>query len=168
MFDQRQGPLLTESEYLALAYHYSLKSLDPSTQVGACIIDAEGKILSYGANNLPFGIKWTEDRYQRPVKYDWVEHAERNAIYRAAKQGYKTDGTIMYTTWFPCGDCARAIIQSGIKEIVLHKEGRGAVEHWAESLTIARCILDEAGVIMRYISGTFDIPVRFNGETIIV
>ncbi len=90
-------------------------SEDESTKVGAVIIGSGNTILSTGWNGLPRGIKQTDRRInERPYKYKWFEHAERNAIYNAARNGVRLEGSIMVVKWYPCSDCARAIIQSGI------------------------------------------------------
>ena len=106
---------------LRKAYNYaSIVSSDLNTQNGAIIVN-NGEIISMGANSIPLNVKIDDNRLKRPDKYNYIEHAERNAIYNAAKQGKSTYGATMYCPWFACTDCARAIIQSGIKKVVGHK-----------------------------------------------
>lgn len=82
------------------------------------MVNASGKIISYGCNTLPEGVPH-EDRFlQRPAKYDWTEHAERNAIYKAAREGVSTQGCTMVLPWFPCIDCARGMVQAGVKRVI--------------------------------------------------
>ena len=69
------------------------------------------KIISVGCNTFPKGFPHIQER---PAKYSWIEHAERNAIYTAARNGVGLEGSSMYLNWYPCVPCARAIIQSGI------------------------------------------------------
>ena len=114
--------------FMALAYLTASKSKDPSTKVGAVIVAEGNSIISTGYNGLPRGVNDDPKLYyrnnQRPSKYFWYEHAERNAIYNAAKQGIILNNTIIITPGIPCVDCLRGIIQSGIKAIFTHKEWR--------------------------------------------
>lgn len=99
------------------------KSKDPNTQVGCVIVGKNNQILSTGYNSFPCGINDdVPERRERPEKYLWIEHAERNAIYLAARSGTALEGSTMYMDGIPCVDCARGIIQSGIKKIIYSKE----------------------------------------------
>ena len=102
-----------------LANNVKLKSKDKRTQIGAIIVGNDNEIVSTGYNSFPRGIDDTNlERQERPEKYFWFEHAERNAIYNAARIGVSTKGTTMYLShWFPCADCARGIINAGITTI---------------------------------------------------
>ena len=102
-----------------LANNVKLKSKDSKTQIGAIIVGNDNEIVSTGYNSFPRGIDDTNlERQERPEKYFWFEHAERNAIYNAARIGVSTKGTTMYLShWFPCADCARGIINAGITTI---------------------------------------------------
>lgn len=101
-----------------LAKVVSLKSKDRSTKVGCVIVGKDQEIRTTGFNGFPRGFNDDVDsRHDRPEKYIWTEHAERNAIYNAAKVGIPLDGCTAYITMFPCPDCTRALIQAGIKEI---------------------------------------------------
>lgn len=108
--------------FLEGVYWVASKSKDPKTKIGAIIVK-DKHIVSTGYNGLPIGV---DDRItartERPEKYKWFEHGERNAIYAAAKFGISTEGAILYTNALPCADCARGIIQSGIKTVVIHKQ----------------------------------------------
>lgn len=106
-----------------LANNVKLKSKDSKTQIGAIIVGKDNEIVSTGYNSFPRGIDDTNtNRQERPEKYFWFEHAERNAIYNAARIGVSTKGTTMYLShWFPCADCARGIINSGITTIYCDK-----------------------------------------------
>jgi len=126
-------------------------SRDPSTKTGAVIVDDEHNVRSVGYNGFPRGVDDTiESRYVRPEKYKWMEHAERNAIFAAALHGTPTGWCSMYTAWHPCSDCARAIVQSGIKAVIIdgrkYKGDSDADARWAEDFVIARQILQEGGV----------------------
>lgn len=101
--------------FMSIALTVSKKSKDQSTQVGAIIVGPGNEIISTGFNGMPRGVNDdVPERHERPEKYFWMEHAERNAIYSAAKIGVPTKGCRMYCTHPPCMDCGRGIIQSGI------------------------------------------------------
>jgi len=129
------------------------KSKDPSTKVGCVIVGDDNAILSMGFNGFPRGVdEHNPARWKRPEKYNWVEHAERNAIYNAARHGINLSGSRAYLNWEPkpCADCTRALIQAGIKEIVGPNRpfsGKGAGKHY--SIDHADVMLREAGVIQR-------------------
>ena len=94
-------------------------SKDRSRQFGAVIVDERQTMVAMGWNGFPRGINDdVDERHERPDKYLWTEHAERNAIFNAASNGVKTAGCTMYVRWYPCAQCARAIIQAGISKIV--------------------------------------------------
>jgi len=95
-----------------------------------------------------------------------VEHAERNAIYLAARNGQFTRGAIMYAPWAPCDNCARAIIQAGIQELVGHQQIMDKTpDRWKESIDLAQGMLNEAGVKYRLIDEFLDAPeVLFDGK----
>ena len=92
----------------------------------------------------------TKKRYEKPQKYMWVEHAERNAIYTAGRNGISLDGCKMYVTYFPCCDCARAIIQSGIKEVYSPKPD-WSHHKWGESWKVSKQMFNECGVKIKFI-----------------
>lgn len=119
----------------------SIKKLsdDRKTQVASLIVNRNNDIISYGVNSLPDGVIYNEERCTSPLKNHWMMHAERNALYKAARLGISTMNANMYCTYFPCADCSRAIIQGGIKKLYTekpdfnhHKWG----ESWIESLTM--------------------------------
>jgi dCMP deaminase len=110
------------SWFLEGVYWVASKSKDPKTKIGALIVK-DRHIVSTGYNGLPIGVDdQIPDRKERPEKYKWFEHGERNAIYAAAKYGISTEGATLYTNALPCADCARGIIQSGIINVYIHKQ----------------------------------------------
>jgi len=111
----------------------------------ACLIVKDNNIISHGINVLSNGVKIREERVTKPMKYRWVSHAERNAIYNAARLGIKTDGAKLYCTYFPCADCARGIIQAGISEIYTNKPDFNH-HKWGESWVDAIVMFRESGV----------------------
>ena len=125
-------------------------SKDTSTQVGAVIVDNENTILSVGYNGFPRGVDDSiEERFERPIKYMYTEHAERNAIYNAVRNGLQLKGAKIYIPWCSCADCARAIIQSGIRTVVM-REPDYDVPKWGEHFAIAIEMYKESGVDVIY------------------
>lgn len=157
---------------LETAYRHAMfNATDPSTQNGAIIIDDNGSPLAIGANHLPRGVVDKPERWERPGKYQFVEHAERNCIYDAARKGVATEGKIMIVPWHSCADCARGIIQAGIKLVIGHQLTNDLTPpHWKESITVAWKMLEEAKVEMKWYTGKVnlkdDIKIRFNGQII--
>ena len=110
------------ADSLALAWTTLVVGKRLELKIGAIIVK-DKRIISTGYNGIPIGVSDDlEPRHDRPEKYKWYEHGERNAIYSAAKHGISTNDAILYTNALPCADCARGIIQSGIKEVYIHKQ----------------------------------------------
>ena len=129
------------------------KSKDTSTKIGCIIVGTNHEIISTGFNGFPIGVSEEPDRLERPMKYMFTEHAERNAIYLAARRGVSLSNSILYVTEFPCADCARAIIQSGIREVRIDstKYRPDFDDRWKESMDVAKTMFNEAGVIVKII-----------------
>lgn len=165
-FDAYNGP--TYRAWLTQAYqHAANKSKDKSTQLAALLVHPEQGLVAAAVNEFPKRIEVTDERLERPAKYEYTEHAERNVIFRCAERGFSTSGLIMYCPWYSCIDCSRAIIQAGIKEVVGHKEMYNQTpDHWNESVDKGIAMLEEAGIRTVYWSGKIgnDISVRMNGE----
>lgn len=154
----------------------AIYSTDPSNQNGAVLWDpVKEKIVCKSANFFPNGVKETVERWIRPDKYFYVEHAERNVIYKAASLGIKTEGLVLYAPWISCSDCARGIVQSGIKEAVgaifdlplkrLSREGQRGGEQWDKTNMIGEQIMTEGGVIIRrYKFPKFGFKIRIDEE----
>lgn len=100
-----------------LAFQAAKRSKDPSTQVGAYLVDSTNQPLSFGYNGFPRGVADTNARWERPEKYRWVIHGEVNAILNATKAGRPISDSTLYTTLFPCSKCALVLAQSGITTI---------------------------------------------------
>lgn len=138
--------------FLRICSSASRLSKDQSTQLGAVIVGPDKEIRSTGYNSFPRGIEDHFDyRQQRPQKYFYFEHAERNAIYNAGRVGVPLKGSTLYCKWPPCADCARACIQVGIVEIV-YEEMPTNRPGWMESFAAAQEMLNEAGIRLRRIN----------------
>jgi len=141
-----------------LAHTVKLKSKDKNTQIGAIIVGKDKEIISTGYNSFPRGINdEIPSRQERPEKYFWFEHAERNAIYNAARIGVSTDGTTMYLNCgIPCADCTRGIINAGIVRIFCERGEHGAKGiKWEESAERSWDMLEEAGVEVCFYDNEF-------------
>ena len=140
------------------------KSKDPSTKVGCIITTNNNSIVSTGFNGFPIGVtdKNIEDYgYKRDIvkeryvnrknKLMYMEHAERNSIYLASRRGIPLEGCKIYISWYPCCDCCRAIIQTGIKEIIIDgrnydEDDKYWQERWKESIEVTKIMLKEAKI----------------------
>lgn len=113
--------------FLDIAHCVSKKSKDQITQLGAVIVGPDREIRSTGYNSFPRGINDNlPERQERPEKYFWIEHAERNAIFNAARAGISTNGCSIYlTSLIPCAECARAIINAGIIKVYCVASNQG-------------------------------------------
>ena len=109
--------------YLDICKVVAARSKDPNTQIGCVIVGPNHEIRSTGYNSFPRGIRDdVPERLVRPTKYLWIEHAERNAICNAARAGTATEGCTIYVEIMPCMDCARAVVQAGIIQVVVSAE----------------------------------------------
>jgi dCMP deaminase len=170
---KKENENITDKEILAKVYAFAKNnSGDESTQNAAFLVDDDHNIIIRSTNSLPYKIKSKPERLVRPTKYQYFEHAERNVIYEAAKEGIRTNGLTMYVPWYSCTDCARAIIQAGIKKVVGHKKIMDATpDRWKESIDVALNMLKEAGVECVFYEGDItekdDISIMFNDQKFI-
>jgi dCMP deaminase len=135
--------------FLKMTELVASKSKDTSTKCGCVIVNQDHAILTTGYNGLPRGCAESDFRNTRPQKYAYYEHAERNAIYNAARIGVSLLDSTAYVTGPPCCDCARGLIQSGVS-LIVHKDIQ-MDPRWAESLERAREMIKEAHVILRLV-----------------
>lgn len=110
--------------FMGLAHLSALRSKDPNTQVGACIVDEDNKVVSIGYNGMPRGCKdenmpWEREGDFLHTKYAYVVHAELNAILNSPRS---VKNCTLYVSLFPCNECAKAIIQAGIKKIIYESD----------------------------------------------
>ncbi|MBQ7889612.1 MAG: dCMP deaminase family protein [Erysipelotrichaceae bacterium] len=117
---KREKVLSWDEYFMGLAHLSALRSKDPSTQVGACIVDENNKVVSIGYNGLPMGCSddefpWGREGGMLESKYAFVVHAELNAILNSPRSLH---GCSLYVSLFPCNECAKAIIQSGIRRVI--------------------------------------------------
>lgn len=122
---KRTNYISWDEYFMGIAVTSAMRSKDPSTQVGACIVNPQQKVVSIGYNGMPSGVddnqvSW-DNKEGLDSKYLYVAHAELNAILNA-KDGSALQQTKLYVTLFPCNECAKAIIQAGIKEVIFAED----------------------------------------------
>lgn len=115
--------LTWDDYFMSMVYLVATKSKDNRTHVGAVVVGPDNEIKTTGYNSFVRGLNDNvPERQEKPEKYNWFEHAERNSIYNATLIGVSLKGCKMYTNGVPCTDCARGIIQSGILEVIVDRE----------------------------------------------
>ncbi|MBP3799767.1 MAG: dCMP deaminase family protein [Bacilli bacterium] len=150
MSGKREEYLSWDEYFMSLAILSSGRSKDPNTQVGACIVDDNNHILSMGYNGAPIGFdddkfSWAREGKTLDTKYPYVCHAELNAIlnYRGSRHDFI--GSRIYVDLFPCNECAKAIIQSGISEVIYLSDKYNGTD----GNIAAKKMFDECGVIYK-------------------
>ncbi|RLG16245.1 CMP deaminase [Candidatus Pacearchaeota archaeon] len=143
--------------FMTMVYLVASRSKDKRAHIGAVVVGPKNELRSAGYNGFVRGLNdFVPKRYEKPEKYHWFEHAERNAIYNATLMGVSLEGCRMYTNGIPCMDCARGIVQSGIKEVIVDKEWNDLnSEKWEEHSKRSLEMFEEVGVSVRYYEGPF-------------
>lgn len=150
---KRSGYISWDEYFMGVALLASQRSKDPNTQVGACIVDQTKRILSTGYNGFPLGCDDDKFPWERDgdcpceTKYPYVVHAELNAILNA--RGRNLSGSSLFVDLFPCNECAKAIIQSGISEVIYLSDKYADTDMTKAS----KKMLEAAGVFMRQLDG---------------
>lgn len=154
--------------FMRHVYLISTKSKDKHTKIGAVLV-RDRALISEGYNGLPRKINdEISERWERPEKYYWCEHGERNSIYHCAKNGIKTEGTTLYSMGVPCADCCRGLINSGIIEVVVHYQWEKlginkSNDKWKESIERSNVMFEEAGVKLREFDTILGISTLIDG-----
>lgn len=140
---------------MGFAQHAALKSKD-STKVGAILVGPNKEVLLSAFNGPPIGVRDLPERRDiRPAKYLWVSHSEANLIAFAARRGIRTEGCTVYCTHCPCANCAKTLIQAGIRAVVI---GKGQTSMPADEFQAARTMFKEAGVVVHEFAADGDAP----------
>lgn len=141
-----------DNRFIELAKQISTWSKDPSSQIGAVAVDDSRRILSVGYNGFPRGLDDSPEKYfGRDYKYPRIVHAEMNCIFNAAHHGISLDGSTLYVYGLPvCNDCAKGLIQVGVKRIVV-KELDTWSEKWKGPWEISQDMFKEAGITINII-----------------
>ncbi len=142
---KRRNYISWDEYFMGAALLAAKRSKDPSTQVGAAVVNSDNKIVSIGYNGMPIGCSddhfpWAREGEYLETKYPFVCHAELNAILNAG--GHVLKDARIYVPLFPCNECAKAIIQSGIREVIYLSDKYGATD----SIKASKRMFDAAGV----------------------
>lgn len=163
---KRQGYITWDEYFMGVALLSARRSKDPNTQVGACIVNEKNKIVGAGYNGLPTGcdddaFPWDKQGDFLQTKYPYVCHAELNAILNNI--GIDLKGCKIYTALFPCNECAKAIIQSGITEVVYLSDKYAGTD----TAKASRRMLDTAGVSCRKVTAHIhSLVLSFNEDDV--
>ncbi len=146
--NKRENYISWDEYFMGVAILSGMRSKDPNTQVGACIVSSDNKILSMGYNGFPIGcsddeFSWSREAQGLDSKYLYSTHSELNAILNY--RGGSLDGATLYVTLFPCNECAKAIIQAGIRCVVYDSDKYGSTT----STLASKRMLAAAGVKIR-------------------
>lgn len=157
--------------FLKLAYFVSAKSKDIRTKIGS-VVAKNKRILSTGYNGIPAGCNdELIERQSYPTKKYYFSHSEANSIFFAARNGVNISESSIYTLATPCSNCAQAIIQSGIKSVIIHSEYNRLFENdkdWEESCKHTKQMFLESGVDLIPISTLFNFKVLVHGKEYII
>ena len=161
MSEKRKDYISWDEYFMGVAILSSKRSKDPSTQVGACIASDENKVITMGYNGMPIGcsddeLPWSREGSPLDTKYLYVCHAEFNAILNS---NAPVRGAKLYVTLFPCNECAKAIIQSGIKEVI-YLDDKHAED---DSIIASKKLLDMAHITYRKYEGRILDPIFNKG-----
>lgn len=141
-----------DERFMELALHVADWSKDPSTKVGSVIVAPDRRIMSLGYNGFPRGVADLEERLNdRPTKYAFVAHAERNALDNVDAS---MRGCILYSTLQPCAECTKSIIQRGITRVVTLIDKKRAADHYKTFQTYSLVMMKEAGVEVVLVDNT--------------
>lgn len=154
----RKDVLSWDQYFMGMAHLSAMRSKDPNTRVGACIVNPQKRVVGLGYNGFPYGCEddefpWERDGEFLDTKYPYVVHAELNAILNSIQDLH---GCTLYVSLFPCNECAKAIIQSGIKKIVYESDKYNGVD----TNIASKRMLKAAGVELVRISNTISIHVE--------
>lgn len=135
-----------DNRFISLAKEISTWSKDPSKQIGAIAVSEKKQVLAQGYNGFPRGIEDSIEKYHdKPTKYKLVVHAEMNVIYNATYNGISLSDSTLYVYGLPvCSECAKGIIQTGIKKVVM--SSIDIPDRWKDSFDLTKAMFDEAGV----------------------
>lgn len=157
-------------DLVMLAEYAQQHSPDPSTVNAAVLYTYMGMLRqTLAVNEFPKGVRYSDDRWGRPQKYDFIAHAEEAAILKASRLGLATAGTTLVCPWAACATCARLIVQAGCSHLVtLKPQDADTHERWAESIAQAMTILDEGGVKVTFYDKPLGVQVRRNEQLITI
>jgi len=161
---KREDYISWDEYFMGIALLSSMRSKDPSTQVGACIVNEENRIVGVGYNGFPKGCSdddfpWERSGEANNTKYPYVCHAELNAILNS---NGNVRGTRIYVALFPCNECAKSIIQAGIKEVIYISDKYFETD----GARASRRMLEAAGVILTPFKSSKKLEIDFDSEKV--
>jgi len=161
---KREDYISWDEYFMGIALLSSMRSKDPSTQVGACIVNEENRIVGVGYNGFPKGcsdddFQWERSGEANNTKYPYVCHAELNAILNS---NGNVRGTRIYVALFPCNECAKSIIQAGIKEVIYISDKYFETD----GARASRRMLEAAGVILTPFKSSKKLEIDFDSEKV--
>jgi dCMP deaminase len=158
------SPVSWEELFMKHAYLIATKSKDPRTKIGAVLVK-KNIIISEGFNGFPRGVVDLTSRYiDRETKYRFVVHSELNAILNASRHGVNTEDSDCYTQAMPCCECAKALIQAGIKSVIIHEGWPDMDKKWNDSFDFSFKMFHESGVRVIKYCNKLKVLAYCNGE----
>lgn len=156
--------------FMRQVYVVAIKSKDTRTKIGTVLVK-DKRVISQGFNDLPIGLVHSRDRYERPLKHFLICHSEINSIFNCARHGISSIGAICYSQGISCNSCSLALIQGGIKELVVHRQweersGLSSYEPWRESVRYSREMFEELGIKIRYYDKVLGVQGFCDGKVV--
>lgn len=154
--------------FMRLAYLVAQRSKDPKTRIGSVLV-RQNQLIASGYNGFPKGVLDLPERYNnRELKRELVAHSEFNTIAISAGLGINTSNSILYTFGISCNSCSKALIQGGVKEIVIHKQWPNLTysEEWVKSIELSKMMLKEANITIRVFDKVLGLKGMLDGKDI--
>ncbi len=169
---QRKDYLNWDEYFMSIAQLSSMRSKDPSTQVGACIVSGDNRILSIGYNGAPNGFPddtfpWEREGDFLNTKYAYVCHAEMNAILNYRGNRKELEGAKIYVDLFPCNECAKLIVQSGIKEVIFLRDkfkNKEGIKEESDSVKASKAMFKQCGIKFNLLEMDKEITVKLQND----
>ena len=169
---QRKDYLNWDEYFMSIAQLSSMRSKDPSTQVGACIVSGDNRILSIGYNGAPNGFPddtfpWEREGDFLNTKYAYVCHAEMNAILNYRGNRKELEGAKIYVDLFPCNECAKLIVQSGIKEVIFLRDkfkNKQGIKEETDSVKASKAMFKQCGIEFHLLEMDKEITVKLQND----
>jgi dCMP deaminase len=163
-----QSDMTWDEAFMRHVYLVAAKSKDPRSKIGAVLVK-DGIVISEGFNGFARGVKdYAERYYDKETKYRFVVHGEANSVFNAVRHGINTTDAVCYTQGIPCCECAKALIQAGVKEVVVHQQWPAMNQKWLESIKTSKIMFRESGVKIRVYNQMLGIHGLNDGYTVLV
>jgi dCMP deaminase len=156
--------------FMRHVYLAASKSKDPRTKIGAVLVK-NGVLISEGFNGFARKVQDSPERYRdRETKYKFIVHGEANSVLNAARHGINTSESVLYTQGVPCNECAKSLIQAGVREICIHAQWpeMNHVPKWVEAVKISHCMFQEAFIPIRILDKKLGLIGFLDGKEVYV